>query len=187
MHQQREREKALGELPKPPASTVVMTPAGLLTVPNPYRPASPETPSAADGRSGGSPLAHSPTGVGGFAVAPTSVGYGAGWLLEQQTRQAKEDALEAQAEHFRGRMLRERLARLRQRQLRLVWQGWLGLLEASRKRQQQRLAKMAGSIVAAHAAEGAKAGTDHAEWWQKGSPEKKKKHHRAPVNLKAMV
>ena len=64
-----------------------------------------------------------------------------------------------------------------------------GLVALTRKRQGDKLSRMAGSIVAA-----ASTGTpisaliaDHQEWWQRGSPTKKPTPKAAPMNASALV
>ena len=80
LHRQRERERAMGEAPKPvpPASSVVMTPVGLVTVP---------LPGSGSGALASSGPASPVGGGGGATPAPALQGYGGGWLMEAQQRQ----------------------------------------------------------------------------------------------------
>ena len=204
LHQQRERERAMGKPRRPPpVSAVAMTPAGLITVPTTpdgaLRPpltsvnledSGPESAAAAAATTAASSLTASNTLPlpSSASPAPALQSYGAGWLLEAQERQSRLDRLELEAEHFRVKLVRERLAAKRLDRLRTIWRAWWGLRLSTQRRQDGRLAKMAASIVAT-----ASTGTpdrlqhhiDHAEWWERSPSPKKGK--RAPVNRAAMV
>ncbi len=177
-----------------------MTPAGLITVPavpagGPVAGSALASPQSAGadspvgGGEGGASGASGEGGMGGFTRASTAQGFGVGWLLEPHARQAALEALEAEVEHFRTQMVRERLHRVRHRRLSTIWRAWGGLVEATRRRQAQRLAKhkLAAHVAAAADAGAADAASDHTEWWRREAEGRKKKPPRSPLKLQAMV
>ena len=50
--------------------------------------------------------------------------------------------------HYKDRAVAVCIKRHRERTMHLVWRGWLGVIDASRRRHGERLARAAGSIVA---------------------------------------
>ena len=106
--------------------------------------------------------------------------------------QARLERLEAEADHYRRRMVGATLRARRQRVLFLVWRGWRGLVTASKRRQGERLARMAGTIVAAAASDApARLGVidDHSEWWERGvsPPMRRGKPKAAPIDMASIV
>jgi hypothetical protein len=169
LHRQRERERAAGEIAKPVMKPVgvVMTPAGLLTVP---KGASAREPENAVG-------SLEPVGSPNMQSSPVTAvqGFGAGWLAEAQTRQMQLEKLERQAAHFRTQALHIRIEARLQRLLFVTWRAWWGLVHGSKRRRGERLARMASSIVASAVSElPSKELVDHSEWWVR-SPKKKGK------------
>jgi chemotaxis protein histidine kinase CheA len=185
---QKERERLVEERPppKPPPSTVVMTPLGLVTVPAPATRAvvagaafpSPQSAGVDSPASAGA----GEGGFAGFARASTAQGFGVGWLLEPHARQAK---LEAQTEHFRSLLVRERLGRMRLHRLHAIWRAWGSLVQTTRRRRGKRLAtlKLVADVADAAAAASGKAVQDYGEWWRRDVGGRKKKTARSRAQV----
>ena len=125
LQRQREREKAMALQEKPPAGTITLEAAG----------------------AGGAVFAGNAEGL-----SPDL--HGASWLVEAQHRQAKTEAMEAREVHYKERCVQVSLRRRRDKLMVTVWRAWGGLAVASRRKQDERLSKMAGSIMEAAAREG---------------------------------
>ena len=119
--------------------------------------------------------------------------HGAGWLIEARERQAHDEAREATTLHFKERCVALSRARRREKMMLGVWRGWSGLVESTRRRQADKLHKMAGEMlaVAASAPDGGRrllgtpGATDHEEWWIRGT--KKPLPRSPPVDVSAVV
>ena len=85
-------------------------------------------------------------GSAGGAEALSPHLHGARWVSEEQDRQALLGRLQSESVHFRERLVALALSRRRERTLVAVWGGWNGLVSAARRRQIERLTKLAGAL-----------------------------------------
>jgi hypothetical protein len=202
LERQRERERASGATPQPPQPPGGASPAPRRAVPvaTPLPPAGKKTPPPDAPPPPGAPP-DSPAATGAYttgqAVAYSGQAeglstqlHGASWLLEATQRQARTDALVEEAEHYRARVVAVCIARRRERTLIAIWRAWGGLVLASRRRQEERLRRMAGSIVAAATVSGESpsALVPLDEWWERGVVHKPRPPPtRSPVDRRTVV
>ena len=139
LERQRQREKAMAEAAKPPevmgatSSSVALATGGGCWSPS--------------GRT---------AAFSGNAEGLSVHLHGASWLVEAKERQARAETLEAEAARWKEQIVRVHAGKVRARMQLAVWHAWWGLVAATRKRQAEKLSKMAEQIV--QAASGGPAG-----------------------------
>lgn len=176
LERQRERERAMHEAAQKPENTGERA--------NPY---------AAVLATGGG--CWSPSGAAAFSGNAEGLSihlHGAGWLAEARDRQARAEALEAEAARWKEHCVRLHRTKVRMRTQQKIWHAWWGLAAASRRRHNERLGKMAEQIVVS--ADGKASPSklvDHSEWWERGSKSPTKKSRpripKSPLKMAAMV